>query len=123
MYSLYINGRCHRIGHHQLVARGMLKQSDPSLNEVDHLDGNKQHNSYDNLEWVSRKENVRRSVKLGLNPPSRGEQNGMSKYSNDTITHAINMLVSGKSVSIVSTELNLPESFVYGIISGNAIHI
>lgn len=39
---------------------------DKSNLQVDHVDGNRYNNSFDNLEWVTPSENVLRSFKLGL---------------------------------------------------------
>ena len=50
---------------HRLVADAFVP-NDESEKEVDHLDNNKLNNSSGNLEWVSRKENVRRSWDDGL---------------------------------------------------------
>ena len=44
---------------HRLVASTFLKD-DPNKREIDHLDFNKLNNNVTNLEYVTRKENVRR---------------------------------------------------------------
>ncbi len=52
---------------------------------VDHIDGNKQNNSADNLEYVTRSENMQRACDMGLMKPMRGELNGMSKLTTPDI--------------------------------------
>lgn len=49
---------------HRLVAQAFLKDYDKNLT-VDHLDGNKLNNNYQNLEMCTRSENTRRSWQRG----------------------------------------------------------
>ena len=44
---------------HRLVATTWVPNPN-NYNEVDHIDSNKKNNSADNLEWVTRKENMKR---------------------------------------------------------------
>lgn len=50
---------------HRLVAEYFL-QNPECKKEVNHKDGNKQNNSVQNLEWVTRSENMFHSYRLGL---------------------------------------------------------
>ena len=52
---------------HRLLAKAFIKNND-SINkiQVNHIDGNKQNNSLNNLEWVTPKENAQHAVKHGL---------------------------------------------------------
>lgn len=51
--------------------------------EVDHLDFNRKNNSLTNLEWVSGKENICRSINSGRHfvPYNKGNKHGMAKLS------------------------------------------
>ena len=50
---------------HRLVAQTFVK-NDSGGNCVNHIDGNKVNNRWDNLEWCSTKENTRHAIRTGL---------------------------------------------------------
>ena len=50
------------IGVHRLVALVFIPNPD-NLPQVNHIDGNKQNNKIDNLEWCSQSENVRHAIR------------------------------------------------------------
>lgn len=58
---------------HILVASAFISNPDKKP-EVNHKDGNKENNTVDNLEWVSRKDNLKHAVETGLksNTPMLG---------------------------------------------------
>lgn len=62
---LYKNGKGRRFAVHRLVAEAFIPNPDKKP-EVNHLDGNKYNNCVENLEWVTRKENVRHAADTGL---------------------------------------------------------
>ena len=58
------NIKCNRTVHY-LVTRYFIGKR-PSGYEVNHKDGNKKNNKFTNLEYVTRKENLRHSIDMGF---------------------------------------------------------
>ena len=75
---LYIGSKQKAFKVHRLVMLTFVKSSELQVN---HLDGDKTNNSLGNLEYVTGSQNMRHSVRLGLNTPTKGTRNGMAKLS------------------------------------------
>ena len=58
---------------HRLVAAAFV-ENPHRHKEVNHKNGNKQNNNADNLEWVSRRENMRHAYSTGLAVNKNGEE-------------------------------------------------
>ena len=63
---------------HRLVAKTFIPNPD-NLPQVNHIDGNKENNSVENLEWCTNEYNMRHSWELGLRKPLKGNEIGTSK--------------------------------------------
>lgn len=60
------NGKNHIVLVHRLVAKTFIPNENADKLEVNHKDGNKLNNNITNLEWCTRKENIRHGIKNGL---------------------------------------------------------
>lgn len=91
--GLTVNGKRKMYSVHRLVACKYVKGRTEIKNEVNHVDGNKNHNFSSNLEWVSRKENMehaRKVLKIKMGNIKQELKNEMvlyllEKYSNKDI--------------------------------------
>jgi hypothetical protein len=64
---------------HRLVAKYFVPNNDPeNKKEVDHIDGNVQNYAVNNLEWVTRSENMKRAFARKYNAPSLTHPKGVS---------------------------------------------
>lgn len=81
---------------HRLVAELFIGKI-PENMCVNHKDGNKQNNHVENLEIVTYGENIKHADRLGLRTCAAGEDNGMSKISNEKAYNLIIDLLQGMS--------------------------
>ena len=59
------NDKCYSRRVHRLVAQAFIPNPN-RYKEINHIDGNKQNNNVDNLEWCNRKQNIRHAINNGL---------------------------------------------------------
>lgn len=81
--SLTIEGKTLNKYVHRLVAECFCEKRE-GCNEVDHVDGNKLNNHADNLEWVTRSENMKRAYDSGL-IDNRGSNSALSKTTEEDV--------------------------------------
>lgn len=67
--ALYKNGKSKEISIHRIVATSFLENSNnyPSIN---HINGNKEDNRIENLEWCSPSHNTKEAFRIGLMKPN-----------------------------------------------------
>ena len=102
---------------HRLVARFYI----PNPNDlpcVNHIDGNKQNNNVDNLEWCTYSDNGKHAVKTGLQPVNKG----CAHYSTDlTITQLqeiIDLFINGTSRHAIAVRFGISIQAIGRIING-----
>lgn len=83
---------CFRI--HRLVASVFVPNPE-NKPEVNHLDGVKTNNKYNNLEWVTGAENIEHAVENGLMKPLLGELSSSAKLTNQQAIEIRNLWASG----------------------------
>ena len=98
---------------HRLVASAFIYNPSPlKNNQIDHINGKKNDNRVENLEWVSNKENQRRVVKLGLVNHSRGANHHTSKLTEGEVEK---IFLSYKTHSELAKEHNVSVSNISSI--------
>ena len=111
--QLWKNGKVVNRLVHILVWEIFHGLSKPKGMDIDHIDGNKNNNSLDNLELVTRKENMRRAVNLRLLP---------SIVKDDDILRCIGLVKSEMSMSKAAKETSISRDTLKRIRRGEGVH-
>lgn len=78
--TVRLNGKGYKV--HRLVAKAFIPNPD-NLPQINHIDGNKENNCVDNLEWCDYQHNVYHAIESGLFPC--GEQRSSSKLTTSQV--------------------------------------
>ena len=84
--------------------------------EVNHKDGDRLNNSLENLEWVTKEENLKHAMETGLIP--RGEDHGNSKYCEVQVLLILRLSRKGYSRKDTAHLANTTLSFVKDVRAG-----
>ena len=109
------NNKKFNTGVHRLVANAFIPNP---LNkpQVNHINGIKNDNNVDNLEWCTNQENQIHAVKNKLNNPNLGEKHHMSKLSNKEVEVVRWMHKIGWSNKQLAEDYNVSQTAMSNII-------
>lgn len=97
---------------HRLVAQE-FHENRLNRRDVDHVDGNKLNNNFENLEWVSHAENARRAFAMGLSRP-----NVRIKFDREKIAMVFELRKQNRLHKEIAEELGMGISTVTHILLG-----
>lgn len=100
---------------HRLVMICFNKVDNYKNLQVNHIDGNKQNNTLNNLEWCTNQENRIHAVKLGLAASLKGEDNPASKLLESQVLNIINDLLNHVPYSQICKKYNCSKSTISAI--------
>jgi len=81
---------------HRIVAETFKPNTVPGL-VVDHIDGDKQNNHIDNLQWVTQKQNMQKATRKSTNEP---------RLTESQIDEIVQSRKDGKSFNKITKEMN-----------------
>lgn len=117
-----INYRGLNIRFHRLVYMYHTRELIPEGLYINHIDGNKQNNHYDNLELVTPSENMKHAYQTGLNVPPRlfGEFVGTAKLTNKQAAQfRREFKAKEKTVKDIATEAGMSITAAYDMLLGH----
>ena len=118
-----INYQGFKIRFHRLVYMYHTRELIPEGLYINHIDGNKQNNHYDNLELVTQSENMKHACKIGLlvSPGLTGELVGTAKLTNEQVAqYRREFKAKEKTVKDIATEAGISITSIYDMLLGNS---
>lgn len=114
VFHLVINGKEKFFNRliHQLVAKAFIPNP-KNYKQVNHIDGNKEHNYVSNLEWCNAQQNVKHSIATGLR--KTGDKTPQARFTNAEVLEIRNMLANGISQAQIAKHYNCPYSTIKNI--------
>lgn len=114
--GLYKDGKRHWLLIHRLVAEAFLEKPGCDY-ETNHLDGDKTNNHVDNLDWVTRSENLKHAFRTGLKS-HKGDKNPCAKLTESEVFEILEMLDAGVPQKEIAEIFNIAINTVSQINTG-----
>lgn len=84
LVNLSIDGERRTFSVHTLIAKAYIPNPN-NLPQVNHIDGNKENNSVDNLEWCTASENCVHALSEELRIPAKGKSTSNGRFEDEDI--------------------------------------
>jgi len=98
MVSLSKDSVLKTVSVHRLVGIAFVDNTQ-NKSEINHIDGNKSNNEIHNLEWCTKSENNKHSLKLGLRVTKKGIEHYNSRFKEEDIINIRNSNLSESNLS------------------------
>lgn len=113
------NGIAKVIRTHKLIAQTFISNPNNYF-VINHIDGNKENNRVDNLEWCTQKHNVKEAWRLGLSKPSEKQKEAAKKFCQTTKTKKVAQY--NKKMELIKVWTSQKEASIKTNISKTAIN-
>ena len=118
--ELYKNGKGKYFYVHRIVAEAFIRNQEAKA-QVNHIDGNKKHNSVDNLEWATPSENISHAFKIGLlQSPMKGKYGNLNPLSKKIDQYTVDgiFINTWDSISDVVRHFDCARTSIYRCLRG-----
>lgn len=106
-----INGKGKHFAVHRLVAE-VFKENPKNKPQVNHIDGVKNNNYIDNLEWCTASENMKHAFRTGLNNNPIGENNHAAKLKDNQVREIKEDLSNGIKQKEIALKFGVTQSHI-----------
>jgi hypothetical protein len=96
---------------HRMVAQAFVANPEGKPH-VNHIDGDKRNNRAENLEWVTNKENIQHSWRIGLRCGNDGAKNGRAKLNEEQVAEIRELLSQGARQVDVAAQFGVGQAQV-----------
>ena len=104
---------------HRLVAEAFIPNPN-NFPEINHMDGNKENNCVENLEWCTRSQNLKHAYDNNLRYPKMGVDHPNSKYKTDQIKLICILLKYHIHINLIKILSNVNNTTIHDIRHGKA---
>ena len=114
MVNLMANGSKKLVYVHRLVGQAFVDNPN-DYKEINHINGKKDDNLPDNLEWCTRSENIKHAYATSLMKPLKGESSGMSKLTDAEVLLIRELRSAGIILQELSDRFGVTKSVISNI--------
>ena len=114
MVNLMANGSKKLVYIHRLVGHAFVDNPN-DYKEINHINGKKDDNLPDNLEWCTRSENIKHAYATSLMKPLKGESSGMSKLTDAEVLMIRELRSCGIFLQELSDRFGVSKSVISNI--------
>ena len=112
--SISLDKRKFQVSSHRLVAIAFLDNPE-NKEQVNHINGIKDDNRLENLEWCTNTENIKHAYDNNLIKLNYGEKHHMAKLKNSDIECIINRINNGEFQTKIAKEFNMSATAISNI--------
>jgi hypothetical protein len=102
---------------HKLVGLAFINKPEYAT-EINHKNGNKIDNRIDNLEWVSRRQNIKHSYDTLKRKRTQGDMSPLAKLDEQKVKEIKKMLLEGGTIRGIGSLYGVHSSIIHGIKTG-----
>lgn len=112
LYLYLANGqrKCFKV--HRLMMNSFVPLENSEAMQVNHINGIKSDNKLENLEWVTRSENLIHAFQTGLEPKPQGEKNPNHKLTEQEVVQICMAIKDGRKLQDIADQFKVTKGTI-----------